>query len=91
MSEPTVAAQWADLKAALQRKMDEGYSQLDKVSVMATETLDDRISKVDGPMAEILKRCRDSVAINVKSASAQKQFILKQLTVEFHRTVIAAW
>ena len=79
MSQTSTARQWSDLKATLQQKLSESYSQLDRAASSATETLDDRVKKVHGPLAEILMRCRQSVELNLRSANLQKTFILAQL------------
>lgn len=76
MSEEKSAVQhWAELKATLQDKVSEAYGVLAEASANAEETFQDRLKKLQGPLAVTIRECQKSAKLNVQLAQAQHQFL----------------
>lgn len=75
-----VPDQWQALRVTLEKKLDDGYSNLVKATANATATFDGRIEKVQGPLADLLRGCRDTATLNARLADAQHQFCRAQLS-----------
>ena len=70
---------WHQFRVVLDAKLDEFYGCLDKAYANAEQTFRQRLGKVDGPLAELLRRCQEQATRNYELASKQRAFCKKIL------------